>query len=41
MDVYSMHASAEKVLAYLRTHGDPEAAERAEARYRCFDRCVG
>lgn len=35
-----MHASADKVITYLRAH-DPEAAGRAEARYRCFDRCVG
>lgn len=39
MDVYSLHSSAEKVVAYLKTV-DAEAAQRAAARYRCFDRCV-
>ncbi|KAG2436740.1 hypothetical protein HXX76_006264 [Chlamydomonas incerta] len=37
MDVYSLHASAEAVLRYLREI-DPQAARVVEARYRCFDR---
>lgn len=37
MDVYSMHASAEAVVNYLR-EVDPQAAKVAEARYRCFDK---
>jgi erythromycin esterase-like protein len=36
MDLYSMHASMNAVLTYLR-RVDPEAAERAERRYSCFD----
>jgi len=36
MDLYSLYASIQAVLAYLdRT--DPEAARRARARYACFD----
>jgi hypothetical protein len=34
MDVYSLHASAHRVLDFLR-QVDPEAAARAAARYRC------
>ena len=36
LDLYSLHASMEAVLAYLQTV-DPVAAERARARYACFD----
>ncbi|MDE3152869.1 MAG: erythromycin esterase family protein [Gemmatimonadota bacterium] len=36
MDLYSLHASIDAVLAYLR-RVDPEAAERARERYACFD----
>ena len=36
LDLYSLHASIEAVLSYLRTV-DPEAARRAQARYACFD----
>ncbi|HEY7790303.1 MAG TPA: erythromycin esterase family protein [Vicinamibacterales bacterium] len=36
LDLYSLHASIEAVLAYLRKV-DPEAAERARDRYRCFE----
>jgi erythromycin esterase-like protein len=36
LDLYSMHASAEAVLAYL-DRVDPEAALRARDRYNCFD----
>ncbi|HJK98154.1 MAG TPA: erythromycin esterase family protein [Polyangiaceae bacterium LLY-WYZ-14_1] len=36
MDLYGMHASMEKVLAYLE-EVDPEAAARARARYDCID----
>jgi erythromycin esterase-like protein len=36
LDLYSLHASIEAVLAYLRAV-DPEAARRAQARYACFD----
>jgi erythromycin esterase-like protein len=36
LDLYSLHASIEVVLTYLRTV-DPAAARRAEARYACFD----
>src|SRR5690606_26282926 len=36
MDLYSLHASMDAVLAYL-DRVDPEAAERARARYGCFD----
>lgn len=36
LDLYSLHASMEAVLAYLRKV-DPEAARRAEQRYACFD----
>ena len=36
MDLYSMHASMNKVLEYLG-EVDPDAAARASARYACFD----
>lgn len=36
LDLYSLHASIEAVLAYL-AKVDPDAAERARDRYRCFD----
>jgi erythromycin esterase-like protein/predicted phosphoribosyltransferase len=36
LDLYSLHTSMEAVIAYLE-QVDPEAAERARARYRCFD----
>ncbi len=36
LDLYSLHASIEAVLQYLR-EVDPEAAERARERYACFD----
>ena len=36
LDLYSLHASIDAVLAYLR-RVDPEAAERARERYACFD----
>lgn len=36
LDLYSLHASIEAVLSYLRTV-DPDAAQRAQARYACFD----
>lgn len=39
MDLYSLFASIQAVLAYLdRT--DPDAARRARARYACFDHCA-
>jgi len=37
LDLYSLHASMEAVLTYLRVV-DPEAAARAAERYACFDR---
>jgi erythromycin esterase-like protein len=36
LDLYSLRASMEAVIAYLR-RVDPEAAERARQRYACFD----
>ncbi len=36
MDLYSLHASIQAVLAYLEKV-DPEAARRARLRYSCFD----
>jgi erythromycin esterase-like protein len=36
LDLYSLHASIEAVLAYLRKV-DPAAAERARYRYSCFE----
>ncbi|MGH7499112.1 MAG: erythromycin esterase family protein, partial [Gemmatimonadales bacterium] len=40
LDVYSLHASMEAVLSYLR-RVDPPAARRAEQRYACFDHFGG
>jgi erythromycin esterase-like protein len=40
MDLYSLHASMQAVLDYLRLV-DPEAAARAAQRYACFDRFGG
>jgi len=37
LDLYSLHASMEAVISYLRKV-DPRAAERAALRYGCFDR---
>jgi erythromycin esterase-like protein len=37
LDLYSLHASMEAVLRYLRIV-DPDAARRAARRYGCFDR---
>lgn len=36
LDLYSLHASAQAVLAYLDQH-DPAAATRARQRYSCFE----
>jgi erythromycin esterase-like protein len=36
LDLYSLHASIDAVLAYLQKV-DPEAARRAHQRYSCFD----
>ena len=36
LDLYSLHTSIAAVLDYL-DHIDPEAAQRARARYACFD----
>lgn len=36
LDLYALHSSIEAVLAYLRIV-DPDAAQRAQARYSCFD----
>ncbi len=36
LDLYSLHTSLEAVLQYLEKT-DPEAAQRARARYACFD----
>jgi erythromycin esterase-like protein len=36
LDLYSLHASMEAVLAYL-DRSDPEAAARARGRYACFE----
>jgi erythromycin esterase-like protein len=36
LDLYSLHASMEAVLSYLRVV-DPDAALRAQRRYACFD----
>ena len=36
LDLYSLHASMDAVLSYLRMV-DPAAARRAEERYACFD----
>ena len=40
LDLYSLYASMQAVIAYLRKV-DPEAARRAELRYGCFDRYGG
>lgn len=40
LDLYSLHASMQAVLTYLRKV-DPAAADRARARYACFDRFGG
>jgi erythromycin esterase-like protein len=40
LDLYSLHASVEALLRYLRVV-DPEAARRAQARYACFDHFDG
>jgi erythromycin esterase-like protein len=37
VDVYSMHSSAARVVEYLKKV-DPEAANRVQQRYECFDR---
>lgn len=37
LDLYSLHASLDAVMEYLRAV-DPEAARRAAIRYGCFDR---
>ena len=36
LDLYTLHASMDAVLAYL-DKVDPEAARRARYRYSCFD----
>lgn len=36
LDLYSLHRSIQAVVEYL-SHVDPEGAERARARYACFD----
>ncbi|XVQ85889.1 erythromycin esterase family protein [Microbispora siamensis] len=40
LDLYSLHRSAEEVIAYLEKV-DPVAAERARDRYSCFDHSDG
>lgn len=40
LDLYSLHASIDAVLAYLRIV-DPEAERRARQRYSCFDYAPG
>jgi erythromycin esterase-like protein len=40
LDLYSLHASMDAVIRYLRMV-DPEAARRAEGRYACFDHFDG
>ena len=40
LDLYSLHASIEAVLSYLRKV-DPPAAQRAARRYACFDHFGG
>jgi erythromycin esterase-like protein/predicted phosphoribosyltransferase len=39
LDLYSLHASASAVIAYL-DRVDPEAAKRARDRYGCFDHAL-
>ena len=40
LDLYSLTSSIQAVIGYLETV-DPEAAERARARYACFDHFAG
>jgi erythromycin esterase-like protein len=40
LDLYSLHASIERVLRYL-DEIDPDAAQRARSRYACFDNFGG
>jgi erythromycin esterase-like protein len=40
VDLYSLHASIDAVMRYLATV-DPEGADRARARYSCFDHYGG
>ncbi|WP_198654025.1 MULTISPECIES: erythromycin esterase family protein [Nocardia] len=40
LDLYSMHRSMQQVIAYL-DRVDPSAAQRARARYSCFDHVAG
>ena len=40
LDLYSLHASMQAVVSYLRLV-DPPGARRAEQRYACFDRFGG
>jgi len=40
LDLYSLHRSMQEVIAYLESV-DPKAAERARARYACFDHSSG
>ena len=40
LDLYSLHRSMQEVIGYLDTV-DPKAAERARARYACFDHSDG
>lgn len=40
LDLYSLHRSMQEVIAYLDTV-DPKAAQRARARYACFDHSAG
>ena len=40
LDLYSLHRSAQEVIAYLETV-DPAAAARARERYACFDHSDG
>ncbi|GII21412.1 erythromycin esterase family protein [Planosporangium mesophilum] len=40
VDLYSLHRSAQEVIAYLE-RVDPAAAERARERYSCFDHASG
>ena len=39
LDLYSLHASIEAVLAYLEKV-DPDAERRARHRYACFEDCA-
>ena len=40
LDLYSLHRSMQEVIAYL-DDVDPKAADRARARYACFDHSLG